>query len=555
MTGASAGGPRYDPGLTAADRASAANGLWLCQTCGKLIDSDVDRYSLAVLAGWKAESEARTAKMLASGTGSPDSAVSLTIPSLATAGSLLSFANSSVAPVGREDELAELLAFLADDAPFAWWLWTGPAGVGKSRLAVELCRMASPAWHAGFLREVDQSALGRLQPVRPTLIAVDYAAQRSAWLSDALLRLSCRPLSAPVRVLILERAAAGPWWEAAQRLSRFEESVRIAQAAHGKPRELGGLSRDDIRTLVRATAGQLQAKLSPTNVEDIADHAQQMDPQGRPLFAQVAVLDWLAGQGISTGRDEALRRLLSRLDAQAAERTADSGIAQRIRNLRTLTTAQGGMTLTGYLHIVSSDLPPSGLLPGAFDDFRGLSLDELLDGVRPDILGELYVLDRLADTATAERAAAEHLLRLAWQASPDAYHAFVERSAGDHKDHGSLVALLGLCDWDASPAACARLAAGVMPYLRRSDHPALDWIFAGLEAAQAGSPNAELDEVMAMARFRVANLVFNEGDAQRANELFTSLLAACSPHWAAFAGVALRRMRRHSAADCPCNPR
>ncbi len=536
ITGASPGGPRYDPDLTPGERASAANGIWLCQTCAKLIDSDTGRYTVPLLRGWKAESESRTAKMLASGAGSSDDALRLTIPSLASADSLLSSADTSIAPIGRDDETAELLAFLAGDVPFAWWLWTGHAGVGKSRLAVELCRIASQTWHAGFLREVDQSSLDRLQPVRPTLIIIDYAAQRSEWLSDVLLRLSQRTLSAPVRVLILERSAAGPWWETVRRLGRFEESIQIAEAAYGKPRELGGLAPDDIRALVRATAERLETRLSSTNVEDIADHAEQIDPYGRPLFAQVATLDWLAGQGASTGRDEALRRLLLRMEAQAAERAADSGTARKVRNLRTLATARGGMTVDDYSQIVRSYQPPSGLLPGVFDDFRGLLLDELLDGVRPDILGELYVLDRLA-AGGVEHAAAEALLRLAWRANPDAYHAFVERSAGDHREHPRLADLLGICDWDASPLACARLAADTIPLLRRSDHPVLGWIFARFEAAQVNPGNTGISEIVATARFRFANLVFNEGGAQQANDLFTDLVATCSPDWPVFEGA------------------
>ena len=58
ITGASPGGPRYDPTLTAAGRSSAANGIWLCQTCAKLIDSDEDRYKAAKLTEWKTDAEA-----------------------------------------------------------------------------------------------------------------------------------------------------------------------------------------------------------------------------------------------------------------------------------------------------------------------------------------------------------------------------------------------------------------------------------------------------------------------------------------------------------------
>lgn len=61
ITAASRGGPRFDPALSEKDRAGVANGIWLCQNCAKLIDSDIVRFSAAVLRGWKlcAECEAR----------------------------------------------------------------------------------------------------------------------------------------------------------------------------------------------------------------------------------------------------------------------------------------------------------------------------------------------------------------------------------------------------------------------------------------------------------------------------------------------------------------
>jgi tetratricopeptide (TPR) repeat protein len=250
----------------------------------------------------------------------------------------------------------------------------------------------------------------------------------------------------------------------------------------------------------------------------------------------VATLDWLAYQGVSSGRDEALRRLLARLDTQTAERIGDSGESQRIRNLRTLATARGGMTVDTYSEIVDSSSFPAGLLPGVFDDFRGLQLEELLNGVMPDILGELYVLDRLA-AGGVERAAARRLLRATWQASPDAYSAFVERAAADYREHAELVDLLGVCDWDSSPVACARMAADIIPLLRRSDHPVLEWIFARFESARETTGNAEMEEIAATARFRFANLVLGEGDLRWANQLYTEILETCMPEWPSFAGA------------------
>lgn len=58
ITAASAGGPRFDAHLTPEERASATNGIWLCQWCAKLIDSDTARYTLRLLRGWKEVAEA-----------------------------------------------------------------------------------------------------------------------------------------------------------------------------------------------------------------------------------------------------------------------------------------------------------------------------------------------------------------------------------------------------------------------------------------------------------------------------------------------------------------
>lgn len=53
ITAAAPGGPRYDAALSASQRAAAENGLWLCQNCGKLIDSDPEHYSEDLLRQWK----------------------------------------------------------------------------------------------------------------------------------------------------------------------------------------------------------------------------------------------------------------------------------------------------------------------------------------------------------------------------------------------------------------------------------------------------------------------------------------------------------------------
>jgi len=57
ITAASAGGPRYSASLTAEQRSSIENAIWLCQNCAKLVDNDSDRYTANLLGAWKARAE------------------------------------------------------------------------------------------------------------------------------------------------------------------------------------------------------------------------------------------------------------------------------------------------------------------------------------------------------------------------------------------------------------------------------------------------------------------------------------------------------------------
>lgn len=57
ITAASPGGPRYDATLTAEERSAESNGIWLCYTHAKLIDSMPCQYSADMLRIWKAQHE------------------------------------------------------------------------------------------------------------------------------------------------------------------------------------------------------------------------------------------------------------------------------------------------------------------------------------------------------------------------------------------------------------------------------------------------------------------------------------------------------------------
>jgi hypothetical protein len=64
ITAASQGGPRFDVNISEKERRSASNGIWLCQNCAKLIDSDLEAYSAESLREWKGRAEAEARKRI-----------------------------------------------------------------------------------------------------------------------------------------------------------------------------------------------------------------------------------------------------------------------------------------------------------------------------------------------------------------------------------------------------------------------------------------------------------------------------------------------------------
>ncbi|MES1245761.1 MAG: tetratricopeptide repeat protein, partial [Acidobacteriota bacterium] len=59
ITAASQDGPRYDSSLTSEVRKAPENGIWLCQSCSRLIDTDDVHYPIDKLTEWKRRAEAR----------------------------------------------------------------------------------------------------------------------------------------------------------------------------------------------------------------------------------------------------------------------------------------------------------------------------------------------------------------------------------------------------------------------------------------------------------------------------------------------------------------
>jgi hypothetical protein len=116
--------------------------------------------------------------------------------------------NRAIPVVGRQDDLSGLHAWLGTAAPISCRILTGPAGAGKTRLAIQLLEeLRSSRWHPGFLRDFDLAELNQRRWDRPTLAIVDYAAAAAQPLKTWLAHLADQAPGHPLRVLLLEREA------------------------------------------------------------------------------------------------------------------------------------------------------------------------------------------------------------------------------------------------------------------------------------------------------------------------------------------------------------
>lgn len=64
IAAAASGGPRYDASMTAEERSSATNGMWLCSNCHDTIDRDSVTYPTPALKKMKKDAEDRVRKEL-----------------------------------------------------------------------------------------------------------------------------------------------------------------------------------------------------------------------------------------------------------------------------------------------------------------------------------------------------------------------------------------------------------------------------------------------------------------------------------------------------------
>jgi hypothetical protein len=428
------------------------------------------------------------------------------------------FRTERLGVVGRDGEMKILSDWAIEDARrFSWDLWTGPAGAGKSRLALHLCRrLDETGWKAGFYDWASDHHVrfDLWRPEADTLIVFDYVAEHAERIFNALRHLADSAADWPeglkVRCLLLERGppprpsreagatpepgrgrrADGP--DAKSDPARLQPAwltrLRDQRAEGGEPYRrshrrgdlnevattLGGVSDEAAKTIIAE-----EAKLAgETPVADAISarlvHARRVDRHLRPLFVAMTaeavresghVADFTAL--VEYIRTKEWNNALARLRAYPGGPGCEEERWAKLVCVATMTRGLRDEKLTDALNSSRKLSLPT------FDYWgNGERYDRLVSGasasrapeLEPDVVGEAMVLWWLSTHPLEARA----LIDRAWSLGMGE---FVARATQNFPDTVEASALLTPSPAaDAGALAAARLA--LFERLARSDRVA-----------------------------------------------------------------------------------
>ena len=314
---------------------------------------------------------------------------------------------------GRQEELEQLREFCGQEhVAFRWWAVTGAGGAGKSRLVYEFGQeMESSGWNVLWLNSTHMDQLESLSILTKTLVVVDYAQAYLGPLGHWMEQLAQRPHLVPVRLLLLERDGESldesSWGIGLKshvyRAKSIRESCWKEAFLQMIPLQDEELLR--IMTDYADTAGE---RLPEVKAQQLLETLKTTDPElRRPLYAMFLTDAWANGEepeqwGQKAVLDYVLQRENEYFEEKLGAKLYD--LSEVFCQLRLVATIWDGITpeqvAQEYPQLWSEFQVQANTSNGAKMEKKllrqvGLLQGTELAGLKPDLLGEYFVLQHL----------------------------------------------------------------------------------------------------------------------------------------------------------------
>jgi hypothetical protein len=441
------------------------------------------------------------------------------------------FEQQRVPFVGRHRELANLREFLNDPRMFLWWIVTGPGGSGKSRLALEFLFRNHFGWRCGFLPQSEETCFHewrRWQPQDPTLIVADYASTCHEYLQKAIvaLRSQTQELRQPVRLLLIEREASGPWWD--HFLGSGEEQYALDATGFRDPLRLQPMSREEAWKQISLIMGD--EPTTPVKRKKILKTLERIDSERCPLIIALVAEAARSDSGIEKwevkNRDELLKIILRR-EQDKFWTTSDKESDRRYMNLLALSTTVGGLPLEALRGDWNIELPSTEEFdPDRYGTMSGQRSNELIAPLEPDILGEFFVLEHIKPRSRATNQPADRFRKAAYTLKTE-FIDFLNRATQDFPKHISIDLLVSRAGLEPDQLDSWSFAANW--YIHHCDDPTKTVSLAN-ELIKAAH---ELPDVViigfnaSMAAARAAGNLAHNGDSEGATNILAEIFQCC----------------------------
>lgn len=346
---------------------------------------------------------------------------------------------------GRDQHLALLYDFLNDSANFSFCVITGPAGIGKNKLAYSFMQQQKEKnndWKMFFINTNTLNALTSCEDWNftfNTLLIVDYAAQSQESLHKVFVKISKheRAFNHKLRILLLDRVGMikkhnpntnetieeYPHWYKTiinpQRNDYYIDTDYISKFLFTEFIELEGLSDDDYKHLITdfyafsKENNQTTNSLSLEQISKIIDFSRRTSnslTNSRPIYIMLATDAVIHGLDISSwGPSHMMKDIYNRDRKQWKETIQDFTLFRSLENALIYATIFGEWIIGHPFEIAHNNVClniENGLQnpdrQGVITDWL-IQMGELpnenkpwrLKSYEPDIVGEFYVLNQL----------------------------------------------------------------------------------------------------------------------------------------------------------------